>query len=742
MGRSPLAPPRTIRGSLLALIAIALVPAVLLGAYDVGRAYRQQRDAEIGASAELARAAATALDAFVQTLLRTEHAVAVSIARHEHSKAAIDLELAGVLEELPAVRDMTWLDPKGTVVASTEPSLVGKSLFARGYFREIAAGREWSVSPLMRSVLDDRAVFVAARGFRVDGKLAGMVAAEVDADALGAVLGRRSGGGETSIIDAAGTLVVAQPRGERAADWQARRRAAADPWVQRAIAGDEALGVFNSPFTGERRVGASVPIASIGWVAHASRPLGEALAPVRRTVAVHAGALAGVVLLALGATLALARTIARPLLALEQRASRLAADEPPAPPLGGPLEVRRVARALDQMASGLAARRAELERVNGELEGARRAAERAAADAAAHGAELEAVMAAMPVALVMLDAGGKVLRRNEAARELLGLGPGEAGGGVGAALAHLRFLTPGGRPAPLEEQPLGRALRGELVRGEVLRLERGGAAGSAWIAASAAPVRDASGAVRGAVAIALDVTHLHELQEERETLMQTVSHDLRTPLHVIVGHAEILRRRGDEEARRRGEAIVASAGRMTRLIGDLGDAARLEAGHFSLRLEPMDLRAFLVAFKERLAGALALDRVRIEASEAAPAVLADPARLDQILVNLVSNALKYSLAESEVRLRLVEADGAARLSVSDRGPGIAPEELPRLFERYYRARSAVRAEGLGLGLFITRKLVEAHGWRIEAESEPGRGSVFTVVIPAAGGRAAASPAVA
>ena len=181
---------------------------------------------------------------------------------------------------------------------------------------------------------------------------------------------------------------------------------------------------------------------------------------------------------------------------------------------------------------------------------------------------------------------------------------------------------------------------------------------------------------------------------------------------------------------------------MTRLIGDLVDAARLEAGHLALRLEPMDIALFLAGWKERMAGALATERVRLELGEHVPAVLADPVRVDQILVNLVSNALKYSLSNSEVQVTLETTPSALRLAVADRGPGIPQDELPRLFERYYRARSAAQAEGLGLGLYITRKLVEAHGWHIEVESQVGEGSVFTVVVPVGGARAATSSAAA
>jgi signal transduction histidine kinase len=175
---------------------------------------------------------------------------------------------------------------------------------------------------------------------------------------------------------------------------------------------------------------------------------------------------------------------------------------------------------------------------------------------------------------------------------------------------------------------------------------------------------------------------------------------------------------------------------MQRLVEDLVDAARLETGRVKLHLEPVELGRFLTSWRDRVSGALQVDRVRVAAPESLPVVVADPARLDQILGNLVSNALKYSVDGSRVDVALAAGREALRLSVRDRGPGIAPDDLPRLFRRYWRGTSAGRSDGLGLGLFITRKLVEAHGWRIEVTSELGRGTTFTIVIPLNGARAA------
>ena len=586
MRRSWLLPPPTIRGALFSLLVLSFLPLLVFGVVEVAAEYRGHRDAEAEAAAEVARSVGLATEALVRDLVRVEYAVGASFAGPGATPSQIQRTLGRVVDAMPGIRDMSWIDRHARVVASTEPQLVGKSLFAREYFHEISAGAEWRVSPLLRSIVDGRATVIVARGLRApDGELLGVVAAAVEPDAFSRAL-RQFGDGTTAIVDSAGTLVANEPA--RALEWSERRRPSEHPWIQGALNGQDEVGVFPGVFYGEPRVGAVVPIPGLGWVAWASRPLDAAMAPVRRAALMHAGVFLVIALGGLGGALRVARRISRPLRTLEGEAARLARGGEPVGAVRGPVEVRRVAHALRSMASALETRRAAVEALTG----------------------------------------------------------------------------------------------------------------------------------------------------ERETLMQTVSHDLRTPLHVVVGQARMLERQGDPEVQRRAEAILSSAGRMTRLIGDLVDAARLEAGHLELRLEPMDLASFLGGWGNRVAGGLPVERVRLEVPEPVPAVLADPCRLDQIVANLVSNALKYSVPDSEVRVALTaerSSEGATpralRLAVADVGPGIPAEELPRLFERYYRSKSAAHAEGLGLGLFITRKLVEAHGWRIDVASELGKGSVFTVVIP-------------
>jgi signal transduction histidine kinase len=163
------------------------------------------------------------------------------------------------------------------------------------------------------------------------------------------------------------------------------------------------------------------------------------------------------------------------------------------------------------------------------------------------------------------------------------------------------------------------------------------------------------------------------------------------------------------------------------MLRDLADSAKAESGQIELAWTQVPLREFVDQLLETSDGVFEVDRVVNEVPAGLSPVFADPDRLDRILANLIGNALKYS--RDQVRVR-AELDGEeVRITVADEGPGIADTDLPRIFERYYRGQRH-EGEGLGLGLYIVRKLVEAHGGRISAESRIGHGSAFTFTLPA------------
>jgi two-component system phosphate regulon sensor histidine kinase PhoR len=193
-----------------------------------------------------------------------------------------------------------------------------------------------------------------------------------------------------------------------------------------------------------------------------------------------------------------------------------------------------------------------------------------------------------------------------------------------------------------------------------------------------------------------------------------------------------LEKKGAGEAERKYvKFIVAGAKQMAAIISELEESTRLEGGQMPLEKRPLNLREFCSDYLERAGAAMEVGRVRPDIPADLSPVVADPNGLERILTNLLSNALKYAPPESQVLLTAEGAEREVTVSVADRGAGIPPEELPCLFNRFYRGSGTRKVEGLGLGLYIARMLVEAHGGRIWAESELGKGSTFRFTLPRA-----------
>jgi signal transduction histidine kinase len=234
--------------------------------------------------------------------------------------------------------------------------------------------------------------------------------------------------------------------------------------------------------------------------------------------------------------------------------------------------------------------------------------------------------------------------------------------------------------------------------------------------------------------LAITIARLQTIHENREDLLRAVSHDLRTPLQVVLLQSERLARAASCQTEARAvDAIASSARQMRTMIQELADSGHLEAVGLQLSQQSVTLRPFVADLVGVLRGAFEADRVWIEIPADLPPVAADPARLARVIQNLVGNALKYSAPGSEVEVRAHRSDGHVVVAVADQGQGIAPEHLPRLFERYYRgAHAGGLGLGLGLGLYISRLIIEAHGGRIWCESRIGEGSTFSFTLPIAG----------
>lgn len=228
---------------------------------------------------------------------------------------------------------------------------------------------------------------------------------------------------------------------------------------------------------------------------------------------------------------------------------------------------------------------------------------------------------------------------------------------------------------------------------------------------------------------------LEEAHRREREFLASVGHDLRTPLTTISGYAEALAegKVGGGDLPRVAGVIHRESGRLSRLVEDLMLLSRLEAGEFTLRPEQVDLARQLRGSLEAYRGRAEAAGVHLEEDLAeVPAMLVDPDRIDQVVGNLVENALRYTPQGGTVRLRLRREGGAVTISVSDTGPGIEEADLPRIFERLYAARHyrPARPEGSGLGLAIVKELAEAMGGSATVESRSGGGTTVSVLLPA------------
>jgi len=229
---------------------------------------------------------------------------------------------------------------------------------------------------------------------------------------------------------------------------------------------------------------------------------------------------------------------------------------------------------------------------------------------------------------------------------------------------------------------------------------------------------------------------LERIEQMRRDLIADVAHELRTPLASITGYIEAML---DSVIAPEPEALLRlhrEAKRLQRLVADLQELSRVEAGQVPLHPHRVEVREVVEAAAARLRPQFdekGID-LRIDAATGLPPILADPDRIAQVLTNLLGNALQYTPRGGRVEVRLRPLNGAVGIAVSDTGLGIPPEHLPHVFDRFYRVdRSRARASGgSGIGLTIVRHLVEAHGGSVRAESAgPGKGSTFTVTLPTA-----------
>ena len=346
-------------------------------------------------------------------------------------------------------------------------------------------------------------------------------------------------------------------------------------------------------------------------------------------------------------------------------------------------------------------------------------------------ATLAALLGAVPVALVVVDDGARILGANEPAEALLG-------------------PVPGGRPfvTVLRHPEVNAALDAVLTGSGRARLNVTLNLADHRVLCEVTVTRLDSPGLRGAVISIEDRSRDEETEQMRRDFVANVSHELRTPLTALMGFIETLRgpARNDPEARDRFLNIMErEAGRMNRLVADLLSLSRVEQDERRRPLQRIDLAGLLRSEVATLAPSAAAVGVRLDLLGAGSKVMVpgDADQLVQVLRNLIENAVKYGGSGGVVTVTLAHLDHepvlrgpAWSVSVADKGEGIEPQHLPRLTERFYRVDTHRSREkgGTGLGLAIVKHIVSRHRGRLRIESALGQGSRFTVLLPETAGR--------
>jgi len=253
---------------------------------------------------------------------------------------------------------------------------------------------------------------------------------------------------------------------------------------------------------------------------------------------------------------------------------------------------------------------------------------------------------------------------------------------------------------------------------------------------SAVPIKDDADLTTGAVILFHDITQLKQTDKVRRDFVANVSHELRTPLSILRGYIETLldnRQTSHEELSRILQVMERHSQRLGLLVDDLLSLAQLESRDTDLQLSDVQLAELFESVLRDWGKKLAEKQLKVvvDLSPDARTIRADETRLQEVVYNLLDNAVKYSRENGEVRLRAAQRGPEIVLSVADNGIGIGKNDLPRIFERFYRVDKARSRElgGTGLGLAIVKHIAQLHGGRVEAESELGRGTTIRVILP-------------
>ena len=708
-----------LRAKLLAGVLLLLLPMLGLFLWGIHVDLERRRGLVLDHQLRSAQLVAALVDSVFDDAIDLGWALAQDPVVRSLDPALIDAHLQQLAPHYPQYQVLGASDALGNIVGSSVPYPPGEqrtSIEQLTYFQQTMASGQPVVSEVYQSVRwPGKPLTVIAVPILADGRSFGTVLVVFVLHYFPARLSLPEvwPGDAFSVVDPHGRIAFASRVPDLA--WEQRDKSQV-PEVQAALKGRTVqTDNYRSPVVGDLRAAAFVRSARYGWVVVASAPQAAVLAPVQDAARRELTVFALIAVLGFAGAWGLSRYLTGSLSQLvvmtqalgqgklNQRVDITTGDE-----------LERLGHAFNAMAEQLEANLAQIE---------------------AQRHRLLTVLKHIPEGVIMVDApSGRLSLWNHAAETLLGhIWEGDdLDAWRGVLVTH-----PDGRPFPFEEWPLVRSLRtGQPVLGVELAVP-GRAGGRMILLVNAAPVLQDGGRFVAAMMTFQDITDRKSMERLKDEFLSLAAHELKTPITTIKGNSQLLLRRSargesalQKEDTRLLQTIDERVDYVTGLVNELLDLTRIESGHLRLHPQPMDMAALLQKVVAEQ-GQLHPNRaISLRGADQPVQGTWDRERLEQVFINLLDNALKYSPSGRPILVQLASSGGDVEVTVQDRGIGIPERDLPHLFERHFRGSNVgLSPSGLGLGLYLSNQIVQWHRGSMCAESAEGEGTTFYVVLP-------------